>query len=371
MTYDVIVIGGGLAGSSAAIHLAERGRHVLLLERRTLPAGKLCGEFLSPEVALSLERLGLLRAVRAAGAHPIRRALLTTAGGATYAGRLPGTALGLSRYRLDKMLFDRAAAAGADTCDGATVRAVDGSLADGFEVSTGGTSYAGRVVLGAYGRRSLLDRKLERAFIGQKNPYVAFKAHFAGDGVADRVEVHAFRGGYCGLSHVEEGRVNVCWIARKQRLAEAGGRPEAMMEHVLAENPVLGHRLRRMRRVSERFEAVAQVSLAPKPAFEQGVCMVGDAAGMIAPLCGDGMAMALRSAELAVPHAAEFLSGEAGAEDFRARYARDRQRAFALRMRLGRWIQRASMRPAWSDAVVRTCRWVPGLGPWLIRQTRG
>lgn len=371
MTYDAIVIGSGLAGSSTAVQLAERGFGVLLLERRTLPADKLCGEFFSTEVAGSLRSLGVLDEVVRAGAHPIREALLTAPGGAAYRGRLPGTALGVSRYRMDGLLFERAAAVGAAVRDGVTVRAVEGTLEDGFAVDAGGETVYGRMVVGAYGRRSLLDRKLGRAFMQTPGPYVAFKAHFAGVDVGERVEVHAFPGGYCGLSHVEGGRVNVCWIAEQERLQEAGGHPEGMMEHLLVRNPLLARRLRGMRRVSERFEAVAQVTLDAKPAFDRDVAMVGDAAGMIAPLCGDGMAMALSGAERFVPQAAAFLRGEADAGRFREGYAATWQRAFGARMRLGRWIHRRAMDPLAAGLLVRACRWVPGLGAFLIRQTRG
>ncbi len=371
MTHDVIIIGGGLAGSAAAIGLARRGHRVLLLERRARPAPKLCGEFLSTEVAALLGRLGVLGAAHAAGAHPIRRAVVTAPGGAAYRSRLPGTALGVSRLRLDALLFEEARAAGAEARYGAAARAVEGTLHDGFEVRTGGAAFRGRLVLGAYGKRSLLDRKLERAFLSEDSPQVAFKAHYAGLRMPGVIELHAFPGGYCGLSRVEEGRVNVCWIARAEQLKAAGGRPEDMIEQSLARNPALLTRLWGREPVSDSFLAIAQVSLAPKGAVVRDVLMLGDAAGMIAPLCGDGMAMALHSAELAVPLVSVFLEGEMSAGNLRAAYPQRWKSAFARRLRLGRWIHRASVRPGVAEAVVQACRWAPGLGGWLIRNTRG
>lgn len=368
--YDVIIIGGGLAGCSAAIQLAERGRRVLLLEKRVLPAHKLCGEFLSTEVMALFRRLGVLEAAEAAGAHRIRHVRATTSNGAVYEGDLPGTALGLSRYRLDQILFQRAAASGADARDGTEVRGVEGTLDEGFTVTTRADPYEGRVVLGAYGKRGLLDRKLGRSFLNDASPLVAFKAHYEGARLPGLIELHSFPGGYAGLSHVEEGRANLCWIGEARLLKAAGSTPEAMIERSLTQNESLAARLHSMRRVSESFLAVSQVSLARKPAFEQDVCMIGDTAGMIAPLCGDGMAMALRSAELAAPHVEAFLQGgPAGA--FREGYAAAWKQAFCLRVRLGRWMHRSYLRPAVAGAVVRACRWTPGLGRWLICQTRG
>lgn len=369
--YDAIVIGGGLAGCSAAIQMAEQGYRVLLLEKGTYPKHKLCGEFLSPEVQASFERLGVLQAVQAAGAHSIERTHLTAPNGASFRSPLPGTALGLSRYRLDHLLFEHACACGADGRDGTRVRAVSGSLDEGFVVETGGATFEGRVLFGAYGRRGVLDRTLNRSFLHEYSPYVAFKAHYTGIACSDQIELHAFPGGYCGLARIEDGRVNVCWISHEEELKAAGGTPEAMIERALVKNDALGRRLERGQRLSDSFLAVSQVSLSRKSMFENDICMIGDTAGMIAPLCGDGMAMALRSAELAVPPAADFLDGRCSAETFQQHYADAWDRAFRTRMRLGRWIHGSAFRPGFAAAVVRACHLVPALGRWLIQQTRG
>lgn len=371
MTYDAIVIGGGLAGCSAALQLARKDHRVLLLEKGTYPQHKLCGEFLSPEVQGLCDDLGVLGAMQAAGAHPIDYARVTTADGVTFESDLPGTALGLSRYRLDKLLFEHAVDAGVDGRTGMRVRAVEGSLDHGFTVSTRDEQFTGRVVLGAYGKRGLLDRTLDRDFLQKRSPFVAFKAHFEGVSMPGQIELHAFDGGYCGLSHVEEGRVNVCWIAREDTLTAAGGKPEAMIAHSLAENDALADRLGKMTRVSDTFHAISQISLARKAPFERDVCMIGDTAGMIAPLCGDGMAMALHSATLAVPPASNFLNGRITADEFRTRYAEVWNRDFNRRMQVGRWAHRGYIRPLLANTAVQLCRVVPALGRWLIRTTRG
>jgi len=369
--YDVIVIGGGLAGCSAALQLARRGHAVLLLEKGTYPKHKLCGEFLSPEVQDLCGNLGVLEAMQAAGAHPIDHTRVTTADGVTFESDLPGTALGLSRYRLDQLLFEHAGAAGVDGRTGKRVRAVEGALGDGFTVSTRDEQFTGRVVLGAYGKRGLLDRTLERDFLQERSPFVAFKAHFEGVSMPGQIELHAFDGGYCGLSHVEDGRVNVCWIAHEDTLTASGGQPEAMVAHALAENDALADRLEKMTRVSDTFHAISQIPLVRKAPFERGVCMIGDTAGMIAPLCGDGMAMALHSATLAVPPASDFLNGHVTADEFRTRYAEAWHRDFSRRMQVGRWAHRGYIRPLLANTAVQLCRLVPALGRWVIRATRG
>lgn len=369
--YDAIIIGGGLAGCSAAVQLARLGHRVLLLEKRRYPAHKLCGEFLSVEVRAAFERMGVWEAVQAAGARPIRRAYVTTMGGASFEQALPGTAWGLSRYRLDPLLFEHASCAGAEVHEGQEVRLVSGSLDAGYTVEAASASYEARIVLGAYGKRDRLDGALGRRFLGEKSPYVAFKAHYEGMAFPDVVELHAFAGGYCGLSPVEGGRVNACWISHERVLKAAGGSPDAMVDRMSAANPVLSQRFARLRRVSESYKAVSQVSFGVKGPFEGEICMVGDAAGTIAPLCGDGMGIALHAAERAVPLVDGFLKGGYSSSDFIRLYTEDWQQAFGSRIRLGRLVHYGYVHPVMASLGVRVLAAVPGLARWLIRKTRG
>lgn len=374
MSYDAVVIGGGLAGCSTALQLAQRGHSVLLAEQSTYPRHKLCGEFLSPEVQSSFRRIGVLDAVREAGASPMNRTFLTAASGAKTEHSLPDTALGLSRHRLDTLLFRRACTAGVEGRSGTRVTGVEGSLSEGFALEVGAETVEARLVVGAYGRRGFLDRRLDRSFLNQTTPYVAFKAHYAGPAasrVDETVELHSAPGGYCGLSPVENDRVNVCWIGRTDVLKEVGGTPEAMLNERLRQNPTLDSRLQGLTRVSDQFEAVSQVPLMPKSRFAGDVCMVGDSAGMIAPLCGDGMAMALQTADLVSPLASAFLKGRDSASLYRKRYEEAWTESFGTRMRLGRWMNAAAFRPGAARLLVRSFRFAPPLARWLIRSTRG
>lgn len=372
MFYDAIVIGGGLAGCSMALQLARQDHEVLLLEKSTYPRHKLCGEFLSPEAQSSLRGLGVLDAVREAGAASINHAQMTGPRGTVSEHSLPGTALGLSRYRLDALLFRHACDAGVEGHPGTRATAVHGSLDEGFAVTTDGPTVEGRLVIGAYGRRGVLDRTLERPFLQESSPYVAFKAHFVGSSTASApIELHAAPGGYCGIGPIEQDHLNVCWIGRIDALQAAGGTPTAMLNETLRQNPVLDERMQSLSRVSERFEAVSQIPLMPKSRFVGDVCMVGDAAGMIAPLCGDGMAMALDAAALAAPLCDDVLADRRSPDAFRAAYRRRWTRRFGRRMRLGRWVHAAAFRPTLTTTLLKSCTFLPPLARWLIRSTRG
>jgi menaquinone-9 beta-reductase len=369
MMYDAIIIGAGLAGCSTAIQLAQQGHRVLLLEQQQYPTHKLCGEFLSVEVISIFERLGILDAVRSAGAVPIRHASVSTCTGQSFRSDLPGTALGLSRYRLDSILMQQAEAVGATCKDGTAVTAISGNLQQGFTVATRQDTFAARMVIGAYGKRSGLDRSLTRPFVQRASPFVAFKAHYTGLELPSVVELHAFPGGYCGLSQIEAGRVNVCWIGHDQRMQAAAGTGER--NSVLLQNPILAKRLEAMECISSASQALSQITFELKGKFDQDVWMIGDTAGMIAPLCGDGMAMALRSAELAVPMASAFLQGTLEIEMLKRRYTSAWNNEFRTRLQLGRLMHYGFIYPAVARVGVQLCHQIPALGNALIRATRG
>lgn len=368
MKYDVIVVGAGLAGCSAAIQLAQQGLQVLLLEQARYPVHRLCGEFLSVEVIAAFETLGVLEAVREAGAHPIRQTYLTAASGASFRSELPGTALGLSRYQLDRILFERSQAVGATCRDGTTVRDIAGDLQEGFTVSTSQGEFLGRMVMGAYGKRSSLDRSLSRPFVDVRSPWVACKAHYEGVDLTGTIELHAFPGGYCGFSQIESGRINACWIAHERVLTSATSAEARICPDALFQNPILAERLRAMRRVSAS-QSLSQISFAIKNKFDRDLFMIGDAGGMITPLCGDGMAMALRSAELAVPFAVRFL--ESGQMEFKAQYETVWTQEFKARLQLGRAIHHGFIQPRLANIGIQTCNLIPALGNWIVRSTRG
>ena len=370
MNYDVIIIGAGLSGSSAAIQLAQRGYQVLLLEQSHYPIHKVCGEFLSIEVIEIFEKLGVLERVKELGAHPIHRAYLTTASGASFRSQLPSTALGLSRYQLDLLLFQRAQNLNVHCQDQTKVTAVTGDLGSGFTVTTTKGTFTGRLAIGAFGKRSPLDRSLDRQFLQQRSPWVAYKGHFTGVDIQDVIELHSFPHGYCGLSQIETGEINVCWIA-DQRVMQEPLHKDLNIPESLAKNPVLADRFAQMRQTSTTLQGLSQITFALKENFYNDICMLGDAAGMIAPLCGDGMAMALRSSEIAVPFVSDFLLGQLSILEFKRNYTIAWEKEFRTRLQLGRAMHHCFIQPPLADIGVNLCHAFPAIGNWIIGATRG
>jgi flavin-dependent dehydrogenase len=371
MGVDVVIVGAGPAGSTAAIVLARAGLNVQLLEKDEFPRHKLCGEFLSGDGTDILRSLQLEGALRAFGAIEIRHCVLTSPTGRRFGADLPGRPLSLSRYRLDLALLEEARRSGASVRTGCAATDIRGSLGNGFRIETTRGDLSSRVVVLACGRSSTLDRKLGlSARNPSPDPLVAFKAHHVGPYLPATVELHSFRGGYCGIQPVEDGHVNVCWISRVSRLQSAGGKPDDMVATVFAENEMLARRAAPLRKRTDQFLAVSQLNLKPRSAVAGDLLLVGDSAGMIAPMCGDGMSMAISSAVLAGRLIEAYLTGGLDVQLMKEQYRSGWQKTFVRRMTLGRILHVGYERPRVSNIGIQLCRRFPHLGNWLIRATR-
>ena len=374
--YDAAIIGGGLAGCSAAITLAERGMRVVVFEAVTYPRHKVCGEFLSPDSLIHLRALGVLEQIQARRPARLRSAVITAPDGMCWEAIMPREGLGFSRYALDCLLAECAREAGADVVTRSTVTRIEGDLTRGFTLNTrttaGERSVAARVVIGAHGKREGIDRTLGRRFLRTPQPFVGFKAHFHGDPLPGRVDVHAFRGGYCGLSEVEGGVINVCLLARTDVFQRHGSaRIPDFMAWMRKQNPALDRWMATAEMVSDRWYSISQIPFVPKEVVDNDILMAGDAAGLIAPLAGDGMSIALHSGRMAADHAAASLEGLITAPDLRRAYRRAWRETFAARLRLGRFLQPWMFEPRLLSIGLRLLHHTPALGQYLVQETRG
>ena len=366
---SLLVLGGGLAGLTAALHLARAGVAVTLLEKKQYPFHRVCGEYISHEVRAYLQKLGF--DPMALGAKDLRRLHLSSPQGRVVRMQLPLGGFSLSRYRFDQALYEAGQQAGVDFRLGQTVRTVawqDGrhqiTLADGQKLSA-------PLAIGAFGKRSSLDRQLQRRFFGQRSPYLGVKYHAALPYPADQVGLYNFRAGYCGVSQVETGLVNLCYLTTRQQLKEAGGSIEALEQQVLSRNPELGDLLAQAQPAFDQPLVINEISFAPKPPVEQHLLMAGDAAGLITPLCGNGMAMAIQGGKLAAEHSLAFLQGHLTRPQMERSYARAWRRQFGRRLWIGRQIQAWFQQPWLAEASVQAMQALPGPARWVIRQTHG
>ena len=265
------IAGAGPAGTSAAIALALNGARVLLIEEKKFPRAKLCGEFISPECLTHFKRLGVMDQMLDAGGTSIGETVFYSRRGSSVA--VPsewfksGTnALGLSRSEMDHQLLERAKSAGVEVLEDAhasrLIRANVKGREDvrGIQVRTGGVTRdcESLLTIDATGRTRALARQLVKPRAGQSRmtkPLVAFKAHLENARVAEGAcEIYFYKGGYGGLSGVEGGVSNLCFIVAAKDVRRCGSEPELVMREVVMKNPRAAAHARR----SSRSHTMAQ-----------------------------------------------------------------------------------------------------------------
>jgi menaquinone-9 beta-reductase len=313
--YDAVVVGAGPAGSAAATVLARASFQTLVLEKDTFPRRKVCGAFLAAGALASLERLGAEENVARVGPEHIERGSVSLPSGPPVPFALPAPGLGISRFALDELLARGARRAGAEVRFGARVCGVE-SANGGFRVLlSGGERVDTGVVIGAWGRWDALDRSLDRAFLGTRAPYFGWSAEYAGDtaALAGEVRLYVFPGGYCGLSRVEGGRVNLAGVVSDSTRRAVGGGWEAVVAHASSSNVKLAADLSELFPGPEGFLGTGPVFFTAKPPTENGLLMAGDAAGVLDPFSGEGQAAALASGILAGETAVRRLRGSIAA----------------------------------------------------------
>lgn len=376
--FDAAIIGGGIAGCAAAIRLAQQGQKVILCEAKGYPHHKVCGEFLSPECSSLLDELGLTSSIQAVKPAMIHKVAIIAPNGSGWESSLPGEALGISRYRLDELMAAQARACGVDFRDHTVVTSVQGSLDTNFELNlrTPTQQYVvrARSVIGAHGKRSGVDRALNRRFLKKSQPFVALKAHFYGTPIPGRIHLYAFPGGYCGVSEVENGQMNVCLLVRQEIFQQATNSSSSsiasFIDWMKTQNPALGEWFATARPVYEDWLSIAQVPFSLKEAIVNDVLMVGDSAGLIAPIAGDGMGMALQASKMVSRLLGDYLTGRISAEALRRQYTADWKRTFGMRLRLSNLMQGFMLRPNWLSPGLKLLNTAPALGDFLMNHTR-
>jgi len=344
---DVAIVGAGPGGSTLAALLAMRGVSVALIDRDTFPRDKLCGEFLSYDALPIVDALG----VDLGDAPSIDRCRVVSRH-RTYEFAFPHAARGVSRMKLDELLFRKAVACGA-----IPVTRTVSSLAD----------LGARVIVGAWGRWGRFDQQLDRAFVHDRSHRnFGFKRHYRGTREPGVIELYSFARGYLGVSDVEDGITNICGLVHADRLAGHKGKWDSFIETIRAEEPPLEAMYARFTPAQEQFLSSEPVIFRSRSAVEGGVFMIGDASGVIDPLTGNGMAMAIQSAVVAAPYILCALTDRKSAED---QYREEHRRMFGKRIGWSRRVAALLSRPAMLDQALRLAK-TPAFGAFLLRHTR-
>jgi menaquinone-9 beta-reductase len=364
---DVAIIGAGLAGLASAILLARQGFAVTLFEQDSLPKHRVCGEYISLEAAPFVRRLGL--DLSALGVKWIDRFELSTLGGRRFETALALGGFGVSRYRLDFALLGLAQQAGVQVRQQCAVTDVSKRLGH-YTLETAHGEVRARLVLGCFGKRSTLDYALKRPHTKVRSPYIAAKQHFRGAFPANVVSLHVIDDGYCGVSPVEDDLVNVCYLTTSEAFKRHGG-IRGFLANGLYANPRLKGHLDKLEPVFDRPLVISQLHFGDKATTPSDLLMLGDAAGLLHPLAGNGMAMALRSAHLANAGIEAFLRGKSTHSALLRHYVRAWQQEISIRRRVSRLLQRALQSETFSEQLCQVACTFPRIAQSIVEATHG
>ena len=370
--YDVAIIGGGLAGLSLAIQSVRAGYSTILFEKEKYPFHKVCGEYISLESWNFLQDLGI--PLSDMQLPVIRRLLVSAPAGKYIESDLPLGGFGISRYTLDNMLVQIARREGVTVMEETKVS--DAIYRNNsFVVFTGRGETEATVVAGAYGKRGNLDVKWKRHFTRVKpnklNHLVGVKYHIQYNHPHDLIALHNFENGYCGISQIEDNKCCLCYLTTAGNLRKSHNDLPAMEKNILGRNPFLEQIFNEAEMLYEEPLTISRISFNKKTQVENHVLMLGDSAGMITPLCGNGMSMALHGSKLAFEEIHSFLQGKINRYELELQYTQQWEKHFSRRLLAGRLIQRFFGSASLSGFLLTTVKPFPRFVTYLIQQTHG
>ena len=223
--------------------------------------------------------------------------------------------------------------------------------------------------------RSNLNVKWKRGFILKKdnrlNNYIGVKYHIKTAWPDDLIALHNFENGYCGISKVEDGKYCLCYLTTAKNLKRSGNSVEVLEKNFLHENSHLRQIFLNAEKIMTSPLTIAQISFDGKRQVENHVLMTGDAAGMITPLCGNGMSMALHGSKMTFQLINQFLQKKISRHQMEDFYSREWKEMFSRRLRTGKFIQKLFGKKWMTNFFITCVKPFPGFVKYLIRQTHG
>jgi len=372
LTYDLAVVGGGLAGLSLSIQMAKAGHRVILFEKEQYPFHRVCGEYISLESWDFLQGLGI--DLPALNVTHIKRLQVSDIKGVFFEQPLPLGGFGISRFKLDHELAQIAKQEGVVILEHTRVNDIRFSR-ELFTIESTKGNFVAKIVAGSFGKRSNLDVKWKRRFIVAKknklNNHIGVKYHIRYDLADDLIALHNFKNGYCGISKVEGDQYCLCYLTTADNLQNSSNDIRKMEESILSVNPHLKKIFNDCEILWKEPLTISQISFDKKNLIEDHVLMIGDAAGMITPLCGNGMSMAMHAGKIAAEEISKFLKGTISREKMERNYTEKWTKLFGRRLRTGRMLQRLLDNQWLTTLTIRVGRSFPLLIRKLIKQTHG
>jgi flavin-dependent dehydrogenase len=369
--YDVAIIGGGLAGLAASIQLSKAGYSVIVFEKERYPFHKVCGEYISFESWDFLIRLGL--PLKDMNLPVINSLFLTAPNGKSFKTKLPLGGFGISRYQLDWLLAQIAKQNGVYLLEETKVDDVTFDVI--YQVYFHSKKIKATVCCAAFGKRSNLDIKWQRNFLSvadkRLDNYVGIKYHIKTDWQTNVIGLHNFENGYCGISKIEEDKYCLCYMTNAANLKRCNNNISELEETILYKNPDLKRIFLRSEKCASTPVTISQINFNKKTQIEDHVLMLGDSAGMITPLCGNGMSIALHTSKIAAELIKDFLKKKISRAQMEILYQKQWKHHFSKRLKTGRMLQGFFGSNRRSNLFVGAFKLLPGLAKPVIKMTHG
>jgi flavin-dependent dehydrogenase len=370
-SYEVAIIGGGLGGLTMAVQLANAGVSCILFEKNRYPFHRVCGEYISMESWDFLSRLGLDLDIY--DGSIIRRLRVSSPSGNAFEHLLDLGGFGISRYQLDHDLYKLAKQKGVTIKEEEKVLECD-FRKDAFTLTTNRQAYTSHLCIGAWGKQSNLDTGMSRSFLLHRKSdrnYVGVKYHVKLPFPDDLIELHNFENGYCGISRVENGKSCLCYLTASENLKRYKGDIRKMEQEIIMKNPFLKSYFESAQFFFQEPLTISQINIGYKGAVEKQVLLLGDAAGSIAPLSGNGMSMAMRASAMLFPLIKKYLDKEISREELNGNYENLWKAQFKRRVQLSAVLQKLLKSRFLANSTITILKRTPALRNALVKSTHG
>lgn len=331
---DCIIIGGGLAGLCLSIQLVQKGHSVVLIEKNKYPFHKVCGEYISMESYDFVQSLGV--DLDKMNLPKINQLNVTAHKGYKISSPLAMGGFGVSRYSLDHELAQIAKKVGVFVIEGCN--AINVKLQNGvYTVETIKGSFNSKLVCGTYGK--IEPAFIKRAITKKKGDYIAVKYHIKIQFPNNLIELHNFKDGYCGISKVDNEAVCLCYLTTTKNLNANNNDIKELEKNILMKNPHLKKYFTEAEFLFEKPLAISQIGFSKKQTYKNDVLLIGDSAGAIAPLCGNGMSIAMRSSKIISVYIDMYLQNKLTKHELIEQYNKEWNGNFSLRIKSGYYLQ--------------------------------
>ncbi len=371
---DISIIGGGLGGLISAIQLSKAGFSVHLFEKKEYPFHKVCGEYVSNEVLDLLISIGFNP--HSFGASTITKLRISSPNGKNYFSQLQSGGFGISRFLMDNELMKIAKSNGVQIFQNTKIVALE-QTEEVFELETAtNEKFSTNLVIGSWGKRDALDMKLNRDFIKEKTGFLGVKYHIKTDYPLDEVGLDNFENGYCGIVKIENDLYNLCYLYKKKSGYTFNNLNE-LHSDVLFKNTYLKSLFLNSDFMHKQPEVINQISFANKNSVVNNILLCGDSAGLITPLCGNGMAMAISGGNLLSSIIINYVKPnhfsfkDKAVQIMMDEYQIKWNQLFSNRLFWGRRIQNVFGNTLITGTVLQLIYQIPTIQRWVVKQTHG